>query len=1182
MLSSNIVDLPPNNKSGLYIAPLHTEGGVQVIVDGQKKIEVEGDEYHLSRLVLMNNKEYEFKNKTSLEILDYIFKDNKSIFTQGKAESSDYIICRLAVLDKTKHDFYGTAKDFVNLIQGEHGCKTTGNTDYTYAHRLGGSVSGKKDVGMELEKLLDKKLKLESRLHEAKLASNKVFANMGWGSGMRKSKISISTTKEDEIKGKLDVINKLISDIKGGSKKEATNDEINKIIRDLSTMKSGLKKHNESEYKSGYSKLLTLNENDVLSELENYIKFQKDNAKYFASKESKDNVDKWLEALIKLESDLKNDFEGVGEGVNSEKQELIDLIDLLKETLKSNPKDQDTKDSLELYEETLASFSDNKKEDKINDEYKNGGQVFNFFDYSYDIDKAYKLINSGTIIYEIKTIPVYEQRHRSINQDYADKLNVDYDSAQGLMIKLSNGNDLLIDGNHRMQKAFLNGAKEMKVFYISNPKTINKFAKKNTFEKGGNLTAEEAILNAPCINKNFKFVEAGDYSEYRKGGSINSMSESDLEKFYNTKEGKELDKETYSKWKSLVNMSKSELENFYNSEEGKEAGLSASEAKEKGIDSGRESARWIIKMKDIPYTEWTPDMWRWAKKQISFISRMSGMKGDLYDEKGNKTRKHTALLIWGHNPEKFEDGGSVNNSKINYYPTGYSVIDKIKEEAIPYIEELTNNYEPKFEEYFNKPFTDSDREEYELLLISDLIKALSKYIDKNDDVKDIKFSKSKGVISISATIIRDGQEYYFGTRMIIAEGYIQRRHYRYLIETKLPRVQFSTANDYVNNKIKALSKSKKIEQEINQFEGYITRMTSELLDSDKKTKQDVWNSSSYQNWKWNPESTKSQSEFEEWQKEEMEHQWTMHLRMKKSKENTVKDYAKKVEKLKLKLVELSEGKFENGGEIEDFDFSSLFNEESAEEKESREKQEEINEAQEKENWYQKSHFSKKWASTIKEAIDKTVKSYFDAKATYEDWSSRQYKSNKGVVYAGGDDIHGDIYTIGGINENRRQKTLRGAKMQMDEAIEDLKLLGLTKEEISELIDGKKFANGGKVEVNKVSVYQTDFSGLNFSDLGGYFESLATEVVDLEDENVMLKSLPVFLFFKNPYDIRSSEKIYIDDVIGAIIPKKMERDAKPILDKHFISYIAYVDDANNEDKIKAIKELAEINPDIILL
>lgn len=111
-------------------------------------------------------------------------------------------------------------------------------------------------------------------------------------------------------------------------------------------------------------------------------------------------------------------------------------------------------------------------------------------------------------------------------------------------------------------------------------------------------------------------------------------------------------KETYKKWKSLVNMSKSELDKFYKSPEGKAAGLSAAEAKKEGIDSGRESARWIMKMKDTPVEKWTETMWKWAKKQISFISRMSGMKGSLYDEKGRKTRKHTSLLIWGHNPEK--------------------------------------------------------------------------------------------------------------------------------------------------------------------------------------------------------------------------------------------------------------------------------------------------------------------------------------------------------------------------------------------------------------------------------------------------------------------------------------------------------------------------------------------------
>lgn len=130
-------------------------------------------------------------------------------------------------------------------------------------------------------------------------------------------------------------------------------------------------------------------------------------------------------------------------------------------------------------------------------------------------------------------------------------------------------------------------------------------------------------------------------------------------------------RETYSKWKDLINMSKSELEKFYNSEEGKEAGISVGTAKKLGISRGRTSAKWIMKMKDTPVSKWTPEMWKWANKQISFVSRMRGNKGDLYDDKGRKTRKHTSLLIWGHNPEKYKEGGETKMVSLEgYYAKG--------------------------------------------------------------------------------------------------------------------------------------------------------------------------------------------------------------------------------------------------------------------------------------------------------------------------------------------------------------------------------------------------------------------------------------------------------------------------------------------------------------------------------
>ncbi len=78
--------------------------------------------------------------------------------------------------------------------------------------------------------------------------------------------------------------------------------------------------------------------------------------------------------------------------------------------------------------------------------------------------------------------------------------------------------------------------------------------------------------------------------------------------------------------------------------------MKQSVASKMGISTGRQSAKWIMKMKKTPVKDWTPEMWRWAGKQVSFISRMSGAAGPLYDEKGEPTRKLLSLKVWGHNP----------------------------------------------------------------------------------------------------------------------------------------------------------------------------------------------------------------------------------------------------------------------------------------------------------------------------------------------------------------------------------------------------------------------------------------------------------------------------------------------------------------------------------------------------
>ena len=164
----------------------------------------------------------------------------------------------------------------------------------------------------------------------------------------------------------------------------------------------------------------------------------------------------------------------------------------------------------------------------------------------------------------------------------------------------------------------------------------------------------EAIINKEATAKHWKELSEINQSAGNGVPIPPPSSVQDVEEKF-SKGGKLTNsekKDIYDKWKYLVNMTGSELRRYYHTKDGKESGLTKAEAEEHGISSGRESAEWIMKMKKVNWKKWTPEMWIWATKQISFISRMSGIKGDLYDDKKNKTRKHKALLIWGHNPKK--------------------------------------------------------------------------------------------------------------------------------------------------------------------------------------------------------------------------------------------------------------------------------------------------------------------------------------------------------------------------------------------------------------------------------------------------------------------------------------------------------------------------------------------------
>jgi hypothetical protein len=59
-------------------------------------------------------------------------------------------------------------------------------------------------------------------------------------------------------------------------------------------------------------------------------------------------------------------------------------------------------------------------------------------------------------------------------------------------------------------------------------------------------------------------------------------------------------------------------------------------------------------MKDIPYKEWSSDMWRWAKKQINFIKR------DKWKSSKEKVNLKEAFSMLQNVKKNFTDGYKKN------------------------------------------------------------------------------------------------------------------------------------------------------------------------------------------------------------------------------------------------------------------------------------------------------------------------------------------------------------------------------------------------------------------------------------------------------------------------------------------------------------------------------------------
>jgi hypothetical protein len=175
------------------------------------------------------------------------------------------------------------------------------------------------------------------------------------------------------------------------------------------------------------------------------------------------------------------------------------------------------------------------------------------------------------------------------------------------------------------------------------------------------VPSEEWLTESKKVNATLKWTSLGKRGPLLIGTKeiVNTYKQDtpgERERLKEEKSDKEKD-ELYREWQKLVNMSGKEIQSFLDSDDGKVAGLSRKQAAKAGtggkkITSGRDSARAIVRMLDTPKEKWTANDWKWAGKQVSFISRMKGAQGPSRDEKGRPTRKLLSLKVWGHNPEK--------------------------------------------------------------------------------------------------------------------------------------------------------------------------------------------------------------------------------------------------------------------------------------------------------------------------------------------------------------------------------------------------------------------------------------------------------------------------------------------------------------------------------------------------
>jgi len=121
----------------------------------------------------------------------------------------------------------------------------------------------------------------------------------------------------------------------------------------------------------------------------------------------------------------------------------------------------------------------------MNSTLKKGKQQFSSGDSTYDVDAIYNAIKKGKLRLKTKEVETFPMKYPVYDKNYAENHKIDFRKPNGITVRTESGEEVLIDGNHRMNNAYLKGRKTMKTYYVEDVKEIAKFTKKNKFELGG-------------------------------------------------------------------------------------------------------------------------------------------------------------------------------------------------------------------------------------------------------------------------------------------------------------------------------------------------------------------------------------------------------------------------------------------------------------------------------------------------------------------------------------------------------------------------------------------------------------------------------------------------------------------------------------------------------------------------